>query len=81
MKKKKSLVELRTQGFNKLYEGKIHMRCPSCGRKQSNMNRENDDPANAFLVEIYCDNCCQGCKDNSSTYFDKNGEIILEELE
>jgi len=78
--KKKSLIELRTKGFHKPKEGKIHLRCFICGRKMSNMPRNEDDPKNAFLVEIPCENCSQGCKDCPEYYYDKNGKPIIEEL-
>ena len=76
MKKKKTLLELRTQGFHKTKKGKIHLRCPYCGRKTSNVDRQDYDPEKAFLVEIACDNCCQGCKDNPQYYYDKKGKEI-----
>ena len=79
-KRKKSLAELRTTGFHKLKKDRIHLRCPTCGRKQSNMPREEFDSPKAFLAEIICDRCANGCKDPETYYYDNKG-IIIEETE
>jgi hypothetical protein len=74
---KKSLHELRTTGFAKLRDGRIHVRCPDCGRKQSNAARLPDqDPSNATLIEVVCARCGQGCKDPESFWFDAEGNEI-----
>lgn len=69
----KSLHELRTSGFSRLREGRIHMRCPECGRKVSNTQRTEYDLPQAVLVENYCPDCAVGSKDPPITYFDANG--------
>lgn len=70
---KKELKELRTTGFRPLRPGKIHTRCPVCGRKQSNMPRQKYDIAGAFLVELACPKCSDSSPDDGD-YYDKNGE-------
>ena len=65
----------RQSGFRKLKPGCIHMRCPSCGRKQSNMKRSEHDHPTAFLVEMECDNCGAG-NFESLDYFDKRGRAL-----
>lgn len=72
----KTLHELRTIGFNKLQPGRIHVRCPKCGRKLSNAIRVERDPESAFLTEILCDRCSMGCKDCSPDYFNERGEPV-----
>jgi hypothetical protein len=75
---KKSLIELRTTGFAKLKKGKIHLRCSYCGRKMSNMDREEDfDPLNAFLAEILCEKCCIGAIEPETYYYDNKGNEII----
>jgi hypothetical protein len=68
---------IRHSGFKPLRPGRIHLRCPGCGRKQSNMPRhpEHDHPT-AFMVEILCDNCGAGCKEGSLDYYDKRGRAL-----
>ena len=67
----------RVSGFKPARPGRIHMRCPTCGRKQSNMLRhpEHDHPT-AYMVEIECDNCGQGNKGDCPTYYTRNGREI-----
>lgn len=72
----KTLLELRTNGFNKSKEGRIHLRCFKCGRKHSNALRSEEDPQKAFLLEILCDKCGMGCKDGFGGYFDKLGNEL-----
>jgi hypothetical protein len=69
------LLALRTKGFKPLKEGRIHFRCPVCGRKQSNMKRDEYDPEGAFLYEVACDKakCSGGCKDLWADWFDAKG--------
>ncbi len=76
MELKKTIQELRTTGFNKLRPGKIHLRCPHCGRKHSNAERGEFDPARAVLLETLCEKCCQGCKDGFEYYFDEKGKEV-----
>lgn len=69
--------QLRAQGFHKLKPGHIHMRCPRCGRKQSNERRHTEhDPPHATLIEILCDDCGAGCKDDAPSYFTASGREI-----
>lgn len=69
------LLTLRTQGFKPIRPGRIHLRCPRCGRKQSNMPRAPLDPPKAFLLEVFCD-CIQGGKDDFSGYYDAKGRPL-----
>lgn len=41
-------------GFKPLKAGRIHFRCPQCGRKMSNMKRDAYDPPRAVMTEIAC---------------------------
>lgn len=70
----KTLHELRTTGFNKLRNGHIHLRCPDCGRKQSNAPRAKHDPLLAVLMEVLCEKCGAGCKDFAPSYYDEDGQ-------
>ena len=72
----KSLLELRTTGFKPLRDGRIHVRCPQCGRKQSNAPRDELDPPAATLVEIPCPNCGAGCKIDEGDYYDVRGREV-----
>ena len=67
----------RQSGFKPLKPGRIHLRCPSCGRKQSNMPRhpEHDHPT-AFLAEVLCPNCDAGTKDAGTDFYDKRGREL-----
>lgn len=71
----KSLRELRTTGFRKLREGRIHLRCYVCGRKVSNSTRMPHDPPHAVLMEVPCE-CSQGDKGCDVFYFDANGDEL-----
>ena len=51
------------------------MRCPLCGRKQSNTLRQDYDPPAAVLAEIPCPKH-DGLKDPETDYFDKDGNYI-----
>ena len=76
------LHRLRTTGFKPLRPGRIHYRCPGCGRKQSNMPKRDGkdgyppDPKNAFLAETCCPKCCVGHKDCGVNFYDKRGREI-----
>lgn len=72
----KTLHELRTTGFNKLRPGRIHLRCPRCGRKQSNVERGEHDPESTFLIEVLCDKCGVGYKDECAYHFDAAGNQV-----
>ena len=67
----------RVRGFKKPKLGCIHLRCPRCGRKQSNVGRhpEYDHPT-AFLLEIPCENCSMGCKIDGGHYYDRRGRRL-----
>ena len=57
------------EGFRPLRFGKIHLRCPKCGRKQANQGRQAGDPPKAVLMELLCPECVNGNFD-MSTYRD-----------
>lgn len=66
----------RMSGYRPLRPGRIHLRCPRCGRKQSNTPRREWDPADAVLAETGCLKCGQGGKDNETCYFAADGQEI-----
>jgi hypothetical protein len=66
----------RMHGFKPLKNHCIHLRCPRCGRKQSNVSRECLDPDAAVLVETLCPKCSQGTKDPGMEYYRANGTTI-----
>lgn len=71
--------ETMLDGYRPLKPGRIHMRCPTCGRKVSNVPRSGYDPHDAALLVIPCarDNKCgAGGFIEGGDYFDKNGELI-----
>lgn len=71
------LLPSRVSGFHKAIPGRIHMRCPDCGRKQSNMTRHPEfDHPTAYMVELLCDKCGAGCKEDGGIYFTRNGREI-----
>lgn len=62
-------------GFNKLRPGRIHMFCPSCGRKSSNAPRDESlDPTKAVLMHCRCALCSGGMK--GVVYFDASGRQL-----
>lgn len=68
-------MTLAYAGYRKLRPGKIHVFCPHCGRKFSNIPREDYDPPSAVLMHLCCDRCGQGCKiDGPDCYYDANGK-------
>ena len=69
------------KGFNLLREDKIHLRCPGCGRKQSNMPRDANDPPMAVVAEIFCERCGVGGKDMPTTFLDSNGDEVWTDAE
>lgn len=59
-------------GFNRLRPGRIHVFCPGCGMKRSNMPRAESapfDPPTATLVGAYCERCSDGCKIEGPAFF------------
>lgn len=67
----------RVSGFKKALPGRIHLRCPKCGRKQSNARRHPEfDHPTAYLAEDLCDKCDAGCKDSAPTYYTRKGRAI-----
>ena len=62
-------------GFKPLKPGKIHLLCPKCGRKQSNMDRADYDSANAVLLEVGCPKCDNGDFEQLSYYDSKGNEV------
>jgi len=64
-------------GFRPLRPGRIHVFCPDCGCKLSNLRRVDYDPPTAVLVHIPCERCSQGCKvDGPDKYLDAYGEEV-----
>ena len=63
-------------GFNKLRLGRIHLYCPACGRKMSNMLRDEHDPKSAVLMHIFCLRCSEGCKETPSYFFNARGQQV-----
>lgn len=66
-------------GFAALKDGKIHLACGECGRKQSNMPRF-DDPANAAVALIICDKHTGG-KEDYCVYYDADGSRLPDPYE
>jgi hypothetical protein len=64
------------KGFHRLRAGKIHLQCPKCRRKMSNIDRCDHDPDTAVLVQIFCERCGAGGKDAESYYFDAQGREL-----
>ncbi len=63
-------------GFAPLKKGRIHIFCPSCKRKLSNVERTELDPPAAELVHVWCEKCSQGCKADLGSYFNGRGRTI-----
>jgi len=66
-------------GFHALKPGRIHVLCPRCGRKFSNVPRAEYDPPTAVLAHIWCERCSAGCKEDLAGYLDKNGKRVYNE--
>lgn len=64
-------------GFSRLRTGKIHVFCPRCKRKLSNMPRQDDDPKSAELVHCCCERCSSGCKDVPQFFFNGRGKRVV----
>ena len=73
MRRLKSLLEVK---FAPLRKGRVHLRCPGCGRPQSNAKASEFDPPGTVFVEGCCENCCVGHKDCGGRYFDANGKEL-----
>jgi hypothetical protein len=65
-------------GFASLQPGRIHWRCPGCGRKTSNMPRESWNPQKAVVVMVPCAKLeCQWADCYSSPlYYDADGHEL-----
>ena len=75
-------IALPWAGFHTLRPGRIHVFCPRCHRKLSNVERGKYDPCRAVLVHTFCDRCGAGGKDCAETFFAANGrEIPWAEIE
>lgn len=68
----------RMSGFHRARAGRIHLRCPKCGRKQSNAPRSEYDPKEAALIETLCPKCCGG-DFGEPTYFAPDGREVFQE--
>lgn len=71
--------ETMFDGYRKLKPGHIHLRCPGCGRKVSNVPKAEYDPKSAALLLILCgkDNRCgSGGFIEGGDYFDAKGELV-----
>jgi len=64
-------------GFASLRKGRIHIFCPSCGRKLSNAPRTEFDPPTAELVHVWCAKCSAGCKTDLGDYFNGRGRRVV----
>jgi hypothetical protein len=69
-------VTLGYVGFKPHRSGRIHLFCPGCRRKLSNMPRDKYDPPKAVLVKVFCDNCSVGGKDSSQHFRDARGRHL-----
>lgn len=64
-------------GFKPHKAGRIHLFCPNCRRKMSNVIRTEYDPKRAVLAHLPCERCSIGCKvDGPSLYLDAAGRAI-----
>lgn len=68
-------------GYAKLRPGRIHLFCPTCKRKMSNVPRNQggnypDDPPRAVLAHVHCEKCSMGSKDGDMTFMDANGRDL-----
>lgn len=65
-------------GFKPHRSGRLHLFCPRCKRKLSNMPRRHDDPLRAVLAQVLCPRCADevGAKDDSATYLDARGKVV-----
>ena len=59
--------------FHKLRPGRIHLYCPKCGRKASNLQRAEHA---AVLAHVWCERCINGGFDSSPVYLDARGHFL-----
>ena len=66
-------------GFHPLRPGKIHVYCPFCHLKRSNMNRADYDPPSAEILQTPCEECCVrlGAKDPGVEYLNGRGGHVV----
>jgi hypothetical protein len=70
-------VTLEYVGYRKHIPGRIHLYCPGCGYKVSNVPRAEYDPPTAVLAHLPCERCSAGCKvDGPSLYLDARGKRV-----
>jgi hypothetical protein len=69
-------ITLSYVGYAKLRPGRIHLFCPGCHRKMSNMPRDKYDPPKAVLCHVFCDSCSVGGKDSSQRFLDAAGREL-----
>jgi hypothetical protein len=53
-------VRLEYVGFHRHREGFVHIYCPKCHLKRSNIPRAKSDPPTAVLVAVFCERCGDG---------------------
>jgi hypothetical protein len=77
-----TLLAIRQYGFREQQTGKIHIRCPECGRKRSNVPRAFYDPEEAWLLETLCERCCNklASLDPPTDYYNYCGCLVEEKL-
>ncbi len=63
-------------GFKTLRRGRIHVFCPKCKRRLSNMPRQDHDPKSSELVHCWCDRCSSGCKETPEYHFNNRGRRV-----
>lgn len=69
-------MKLEWAGFKPLRAGHIHIFCPKCRRRLSNIPKLPTDPPNATLCHSWCLRCSQGCKECPEYFFDHRGKRI-----
>lgn len=70
-------MTLEYVGYAKLRPGRIHLLCPVCGRKMSNVERDQYDPPSAVLAHVHCERCSQGCKiEGAAGWLDARGRWV-----
>lgn len=63
-------------GFKPHRVGRVHLLCPGCGRKQSNMPSHESDPPGTVLVRVFCPRCSEGGKCSDQDYVNIKGETL-----
>ena len=70
-------MSLEYIGFHKHKPGRIHLFCPTCKRKMSNVEKTEYDPERAVLAHLPCEKCSSGGKvDGVSFYLDSRGKEV-----